>query len=211
MNDPEDDLELETVIYDLVTVLIADDWGTERKQLRVHPQIKCLGSFCTIHNPSQHHMVNWPRQWHAFNRVMERICPHGVGHTDPDETRKDVSHGCDGCCRPDLIKAGMNYPEILRLRLDPNDADAATIREYLIKLVAKVWDEEECFSGKRPFGNSGWNSDLDKTLIKHGVVAGTFDSDGYVEEVNRAEVKDIIARTIQYLMKEETDVQVQHD
>lgn len=41
---------------------------------------------------------------------MERICPHGVGHPDPDHIAfvervagKDVAsveavHGCDGCC-----------------------------------------------------------------------------------------------------------------
>lgn len=210
MDDPTDDLELETVTYDLVTVLVAGDWGTERKRLRTHPNSQCFGSFCTIHNPSKHQMVDWPRQWHQFNGVMERICPHGVGHTDPDEVKKDATHSCDGCCRPNLVKAGINYAEILRLRMDPNDAAAATIREYLVKLVAQVWNEEECFSGKRPFGNSGWTADFDKTLIQHGVVEGTLDSDGYVEEIDRHEVKDIIAKTIQYLMKEETGVQVQH-
>jgi hypothetical protein len=34
---------------------------------------------------------------------MERICPHGVGHPDPDHvfyTKRmtDTIHGCDGCC-----------------------------------------------------------------------------------------------------------------
>lgn len=35
---------------------------------------------------------------------MERICPHGVGHPDPDDTNPDTVHGCDGCCaQVDLI------------------------------------------------------------------------------------------------------------
>ncbi len=32
---------------------------------------------------------------------MERICPHDVGHPDPDDMNViagDSSHGCDGCC-----------------------------------------------------------------------------------------------------------------
>lgn len=31
---------------------------------------------------------------------MERICPHGVGHPDPDcmYAKRDTVHGCDGCC-----------------------------------------------------------------------------------------------------------------
>ena len=33
-------------------------------------------------------------------RIMERICPHGVGHPDPDDVlNQDRVHGCDGCCR----------------------------------------------------------------------------------------------------------------
>jgi hypothetical protein len=32
---------------------------------------------------------------------MERICPHGVGHPDPDDVfATDTVHGCDGCCTP---------------------------------------------------------------------------------------------------------------
>jgi hypothetical protein len=45
---------------------------------------------------------------------MERICPHGVGHPDPDDLAYRISiakkmgkdtkylgiHGCDGCCTP---------------------------------------------------------------------------------------------------------------
>lgn len=30
--------------------------------------------------------------------MMERMCPHGIGHPDPDEITLDVVHGCDGCC-----------------------------------------------------------------------------------------------------------------
>ena len=29
----------------------------------------------------------------------ERLCPHGIGHPDPDDTRAAKRiHGCDGCC-----------------------------------------------------------------------------------------------------------------
>lgn len=44
--------------------------------------------------------------WRADTGVMERLCPHGVGHPDPDSLRyferHDIHgfgvHGCDGCC-----------------------------------------------------------------------------------------------------------------
>lgn len=45
-------------------------------------------------------MVLWPQHWRGDRHLMERICPHGVGHPDPDDINPDGVHGCDGCCRP---------------------------------------------------------------------------------------------------------------
>jgi len=50
--------------------------------------------------------------------------------------------------------------KILDIQLPENDADAATVRDYLKELLSTVLIEEEEFSGKRPFGNSGWIYDL---------------------------------------------------
>jgi hypothetical protein len=74
----------------------------------VHPAELCAGRHCCLHNPSDHHMREWPMVWRADKRVMERTCPHGVGHPDPDDAdyqrmvgREEVLvHGCEGCCRP---------------------------------------------------------------------------------------------------------------
>lgn len=79
--------------------------------VRVHPATKCAGQTCCIHNPSDHPMREFPLYWRADRRLMERTCPHGTGHPDPDDLafkqRRmgkryrlgafDV-HGCDGCC-----------------------------------------------------------------------------------------------------------------
>lgn len=45
-----------------------------------------------------------------------------------------------------------------------------TIREYLIALLATLWVEKDGFSGKRPFGNSGWHWDLYDALGRAGIV-----------------------------------------
>lgn len=76
----------------------------------------------------------------------------------------------------------MNGREILELPMQPNDADAATIKGYLVALLRELWDKEDGFSGKRPFGNSGWPRDLIQPLVRAGLVAGTFDGDGYLDE-----------------------------
>jgi hypothetical protein len=66
----------------------------------VHDPAGCAGRACTIHNPSNHHMRAWPQHWRGDRGLVERICPHGVGHPDPDEVATDTTHGCDGCCDP---------------------------------------------------------------------------------------------------------------
>lgn len=52
-----------------------------------------------------------------------------------------------------------------RMREHGNDAYAETIRDYLKRLLVLVWEEGDCFDGKRPFGNSGWDHDIYSTLI----------------------------------------------
>lgn len=66
--------------------------------------------------------------------------------------------------------------QILAVPLPTNDADAETVRDYLVALVREVWRYEECFDGKRPFGNSGWQSEVYDGLT----AAGLDDSDATV-------------------------------
>ena len=62
--------------------------------------------------------------------------------------------------------------EILALPMQPNDANAPTILAYLKELLRKLWQEGEGFSGKRPFGNSGWEDDLLLALLKGDAISG---------------------------------------
>ncbi len=72
----------------------------------VHPAGACAGRPCVIHNPSDHHMREWRLNWRDDRGLMERLCPHGIGHPDPDDVhyrmrtseRAYTVHGCDGCC-----------------------------------------------------------------------------------------------------------------
>lgn len=79
--------------------------GTGQK-LYVHESDICENQYCSIHNPSPHHMRDWKTHWREDRHLMERICPHGVGHPDPDHINHlliekqtiESIHGCDGCC-----------------------------------------------------------------------------------------------------------------
>ena len=66
----------------------------------IHARGDCIGKHCVIHNPSDHHMRGWPTHWRYDRYMFERICPHGIGHPDPDDPTIDTIHGCDGCCTP---------------------------------------------------------------------------------------------------------------
>lgn len=76
----------------------------------LHNLTACEGEWCVIHNPSDHRMKDWPINIRTESALAERICPHGVGHPDPDSLAWIARafgqeyanaygvHGCDGCC-----------------------------------------------------------------------------------------------------------------
>lgn len=70
--------------------------------IRTHAIGACLGETCTLHRRSSHSMRGYPQQWREDRHLMERVCPHGVGHPDPDDPKAldpaERVHGCDGCC-----------------------------------------------------------------------------------------------------------------
>lgn len=86
----------------------ADNYITGMGQVlgHVHSSDQCAGRACVIHNPSDHSMRGFPTNWRGDRGIMERICPHGVGHPDPDDLaylesigrKGEGVHGCDGCC-----------------------------------------------------------------------------------------------------------------
>lgn len=86
--------------------------------------------------------------------------------------------------------------KVLDLEMPKNDAKAATVRDYLKALLAKVWQEDEGFSGKRPFGNSGWKYEVYAALVEGGAVAGKLDENGHVDECAEAEADELIAKAI---------------
>jgi hypothetical protein len=84
----------------------------------VHPESACAGqSACPLHNPSDHHMRGWEVVWRDDRGILERLCPHGIGHPDPDQfpywdangMEAEGVHGCDLCCKP---HHGGNWPAV---------------------------------------------------------------------------------------------------
>ena len=84
---------------------------------------------------------------------------------------------------------------ILDLKMQKNDSGAKTVRGYLQMLLLVLWQEDEGFSGKRPFGNSGWKNEIYYTLVKHKVVKGSIDGK-YLGEVDEQSADELIEQAI---------------
>lgn len=98
-------------------VTVVNRTWREFEGIPIHDKEDCSGQ-CPFDSPSPHSMAGMPRHIRTDKLgLVERICPHGVGHPDPDSVRFlndaiDVRrglnfhkkyalevHGCDGCCR----------------------------------------------------------------------------------------------------------------
>jgi hypothetical protein len=91
----------------------------------------------------------------------------------------------------------MELNEILELPVRRNDLDEdITIRQYFYDLISTLWTELEGFSGKRPFGNSGWDYEVYQTLIKYELISGSLDEDGFVKDINDDEANDFVLTKI---------------
>ena len=97
----------------------------------------------------------------------------------------------------------MTPQEVLAIPLPANQhsfpRSAKTVRDALLAIVAVVWEEGESFSGKRPFGNSGWEFDLYVPLVRASLVRGAFDEYGYLEDVDDAAADALILAAIHAL------------
>ncbi len=99
----------------------------------------------------------------------------------------------------------MTPQQVLDIKFACDDLGAeVTIREWLIALVRTLWLEGEGFSGKRPFGNSGWQWAPAAALITHGAIKGKLDVDGYVETLNDDELNETMLAAIAALSREDT-------
>jgi hypothetical protein len=96
-------------------------------------------------------------------------------------------------------KAKYDGAAILALPMEDNDSGAKTVRGYLVELVRRVWGETEGFSGKRPFGNSGWTRDLAEPLVAAKVINGELSEDGFVDDVDETELSYAIFAAIDAL------------
>lgn len=126
--------------------------------LRVHPSSECYpGLPCVIHSPSEHALSDAPLYWRGDRGLMERVCPHGIGHPDPDCLRfrrlqgddDPGVHGCDGCCHDEgpavvdgeVVSVRDDYPSPKALVLAANLANHFNRRRAHREVLASEEDD----------------------------------------------------------------------
>ncbi len=96
-----------------------------------------------------------------------------------------------------IEKGKMEVKDIGELKFVSGDLDTElTVKEYFKELLCKLWNEVECFSGKRPLGNSDWQYDIYAVLIKNGIIEGKLNEYGYVDEVDTYRADELITKYI---------------
>lgn len=93
----------------------------------------------------------------------------------------------------------FNGELILNLPMQSNDADATTVKAYLKALLSQCWQEGEGFSGKRPFGNSGWEYELYRPLVIGGIIPGSVDEYGDMTGFSEDTANEAIFQAIEAL------------
>lgn len=98
------------------------------------------------------------------------------------------------------MKKAIDPSSILGLKFKSSDLNKrVTVRQFLSLLLERLWDEGEGFSGKRPFGSSGWKSDLEVAFIKAKIIEGSLDEYGYIEDSDTPEFDRIMLEVIKAL------------
>lgn len=85
------------------------------QHMYTHSHTQCAGRPCVIHEPTEHVMVGFRMVWRWDVALFERICPHGVGHPDPDqfwywESKDTMYKAVHGCCSEGCCSAGRPVP-----------------------------------------------------------------------------------------------------
>src|ERR1043166_536365 len=77
---------------------------------------------------------------------------------------------------------------------------AATVAEYLVALLGKLWREGADFDSKRPYsGRSDWSDDVYRALAAKGLVEHSFDEEGYFEELDEESANELVEQAISAL------------
>lgn len=91
----------------------------------------------------------------------------------------------------------MINEDVLNITFESKDlGETTTIRQYLLRLLTTLWDDEDSFSGKRPYGNSGWKYEIYYALAEEGYIEGERTEDGGWDDMDIETADKLISEII---------------
>jgi hypothetical protein len=97
--------------------------GTGQILTGVHLRGQCVGDWCVIHRPMPGPWEDWTTWWCESEKIMYRICPHGIRHPAAEEVARmwqigvwhvGNQHCCAKCrCAPTLQGDGVIDSEVV--------------------------------------------------------------------------------------------------
>lgn len=93
--------------------------------------------------------------------------------------RENFPHKMD--CIHYVPKDPVDYESIIKIMGGYFYEDEITLGQSLLKLLLGVMKQGEGFSGKHPFGNSGWEWIHIEELVKSGFIKGELTDEGDLE------------------------------
>ena len=94
-------------------------------------------------------------------------------------------------------------PKLLDLYVESKELGRrVSMRQYFVILAKTVWQEEENFSGKRPWGNSSWQYEIYAEMVRAGMVRGRLDDNGYVDGADIKQADALILAALDDWIKE---------
>ena len=89
------------------------------------------------------------------------------------------------------------YNKVLDLEFFTYDLNTKiTIRNYLKELLIGLWDRKDGFSGKRPFGDSGWDYAIGDCLAKNNIIESSIEGEDYfvysMNDVDKLMIDELI-------------------
>lgn len=101
-----------------------------------------------------------------------------------------------------MTSENIDIEAVLNYEYDGWDLEKCTIRHYLVELARQCWIEEDSFGGKRPFGNSGWKTDVCRALQDGGWIDGSYDEEGDLYDIDEEAGNRIILAAFDRLAKQ---------
>jgi len=127
-----------------------------------------------LEKSSEYHPVRHAATWRLDELPTDKAFMRAFKDEDDDDD-EDVSEEAEEAEDTEALAL-----RVLRTKIEPLDVEAETIGEYLAELLVQLWIDGEGFSGKRPFGESGWKQWLYAGLIREGLIAGKLDEHGSI-------------------------------